>query len=47
MNKHNKTERVIDTNRFLPEERGLGGGEKQVTEIKRYKLPGAKYTSWV
>ena len=45
MNKHNKTEtgsQIQRTNRWLPERRGLGGGEKQVREIKRYKLPAAK-----
>ena len=40
MNKHNKAETFTDTgaNRWLPEGSRVWEGEKQVREIKRYKL---------
>ena len=51
MNKHNKAKtgsQIQRRNRCLPEGRGLGGGEKQVSAIKRYKTEemshGMRYT---
>ena len=46
MNKHNKAESQIQrTNRWLPEGKVVGGGEKQVRATKRYKPPAAKQMS--
>ena len=44
MNKHNKTETVIDTQKKqgVGRQEGVGGGQKSVRKIKRHKLPGAK-----
>ena len=41
MNKYNKTKTVIDTERkqAVGRTEGVGGGKKQVKEIKKYKLP--------
>ena len=45
MKEHNKTETEVQiqtTNRWLSEGKEIGEGEKQMREIKRYKLPVTK-----
>ena len=48
MNKHNIIETKLQiqrTNRWLPEWKGVGGGNKYVRQINRYKLPVVKLMS--
>ena len=45
MNRHNKTETVIDTENKQVIARGERGGKKQVRELKRYRLTVAEQMS--
>ena len=47
MNKHIKTEAARDTEnqQVVDRTQGVGGGKKQVKEIKKYKLPVTIHTT--